>query len=219
MEVDTENTEAVDKGESVSELIEISNSESTKEETQEDITSSGRIAPAPGVSIQFKKPLLIGPRKGVNKFNKIRPVIPTNDNSIAAPIVSEENVLAEEPPVKVDKSPAEKIIENSTPIPYKEPKWSGLPSSPYSFEVLKSGTIVETITLNDKPFHVFGKLSNCDIVMAHPTVSRYHAVIQYRSKEENDLKAGYYLYDLGSTHGTFLNKHKLKSNVYYRVQV
>lgn len=44
--------------------------------------------------------------------------------------------------------------------------------SDYALEVLKSGMIVEKIDLTNKSFYVFGRLSNCDVVMAHPTISR-----------------------------------------------
>lgn len=55
--------------------------------------------------------------------------------------------------------------------------------------------------------------------MAHPTVSRYHAVLQYRGTPEGEKECGFYLYDLGSTHGTFLNKYKIKSRIYGRIRV
>ena len=99
------------------------------------------------------------------------------------------------------------------------PKWSGVPSEAYSFEVLKSGQILESIDLSTKSFYVFGRLSTCDIRMANTTVSRYHAILQYRSQESESNPVGFYIYDLGSTHGTFLNKNRIKSNMYVRVQV
>lgn len=56
--------------------------------------------------------------------------------------------------------------------------------------------------------------------MAHPTISRYHAVLQYRSTfSADDESRGFYLFDLGSTHGTFLNKNRLKPESFTRVQV
>ncbi|KAG4077848.1 hypothetical protein HA402_013782 [Bradysia odoriphaga] len=72
--------------------------------------------------------------------------------------------------------------------------------------------------------------------MAHPTVSRYHAVFQYRpdvrsesdenAEEENesaikkqDIEKGWYLYDLNSTHGSFVNKTRIPPKTYVRVRV
>ena len=84
---------------------------------------------------------------------------------------------------------------------------------------------------------VFGRLPICDIPLEHPSISRYHAVLQYRPSDapnatqdeergEGSLlslhapnETGFYVYDLNSTHGSFLNKSKLQPRVYYRVRV
>ena len=84
---------------------------------------------------------------------------------------------------------------------------------------------------------VFGRLPVCDVALDHPSISRYHAILQYRPTdattttaddeggERNPLpssgtnEAGFYVYDLNSTHGSFLNKSKLRPRVYYRVRV
>ena len=63
-----------------------------------------------------------------------------------------------------------------------------------------------------------GRLPECDISLAHPTISRYHAVIQYRKEKSHGNQKGMYVYDLGSTHGTFWNGHRIRPNVYTRVQ-
>ena len=56
---------------------------------------------------------------------------------------------------------------------------------------------------SDKSFLVLGRLPVCDIELEHQSVSRYHAVIQFsRVNEEVETQ----LFDLGSSHGTFLNK-------------
>ena len=104
---------------------------------------------------------------------------------------------------------------------YKVPKWSGVPSEVYCFEVLKSGQILESIDLSTKSFYVFGRVSTCDIRMANTTVSGYHAILQYRSQESESNPIGFYIYiyDLGSTHGTFFNNNRIKSNMYVGVQV
>ncbi|XP_059610033.1 kanadaptin [Phlebotomus argentipes] len=121
--------------------------------------------------------------------------------------------------------------------PYIEPKWSGRPSddSVYSFEVLKTGMIIEVVeNLEKKPYWVFGRLPQCDIPMAHPTISRFHAVLQYRPDDENaseepeeedsgqkkkKVEPGWYLYDLSSTHGTFVNKQRVPPKTYIRIRV
>lgn len=80
-------------------------------------------------------------------------------------------------------------------------------------EVIKNGAIIESIQLNqiDKQGHpkeylVIGRQDGptADILMEHPSISRHHAVIQFS-------KAGkVYLYDLGSTWGTFINKNRIE---------
>ena len=115
------------------------------------------------------------------------------------------------------------------PLPYHEPLWSGLPEEPSSLEVIKNGALINEIDLTEKSFFVFGRLPACDVVLDHPSISRYHAVLQYRSSdkkpsssdnEQNQLfTSGFYLYDLGSTHGTVINKEKIRPRTYYRLHV
>lgn len=115
-------------------------------------------------------------------------------------------------------SPAEQMKQNQIPIPYKEPPWASVAPKPYAFEVIKNGTVVDTIKLNDKSFYVFGRLASCDITMEHPSLSRYHAVVQYCGTQgQHDI--GWYLYDLDSTHGTWINKFKVKPRIYTRLRV
>ena len=116
--------------------------------------------------------------------------------------------------------PLSKEKKESVPeLPYKEPSWSGIPDEFYNLEVLKNGCIITNVDLTSKPFHVFGRLPNCDVSLEHPSVSRYHAVIQYKTSDTSNSEKGFYLYDLGSTHGTFVNKSRLESKRYYRLRV
>ncbi|XP_037384204.1 kanadaptin [Talpa occidentalis] len=107
--------------------------------------------------------------------------------------------------------------------PYREPPWGGPATAPYSLETLKSGTILGTRSLKGSSCCLFGRLSCCDVCLEHPSVSRYHAVLQHGAPEpggERDGRgAGFYLYDLGSTHGTFLNKTRIPPRTYCRVHV
>ncbi|XP_023566880.1 kanadaptin [Octodon degus] len=107
--------------------------------------------------------------------------------------------------------------------PYQEPPWGGPATAPYSLETLKGGTILDTCSLKGASYFLFGRLSSCDICLEHPSVSRYHAVLQHRApggdEECEGQGQGFYLYDLGSTHGTFLNKTRIPPRTYCRVHV
>lgn len=182
--------------------------------------------------ILFKKPVLIvGPRRG-RTVGKVKNFNPGEKGENVSPVDKEEeidcasngDVLFKEKTDSEDTklpslAPAQKLKEKSVPLPYKEPTWSGIPVAKYCFEVLKEGRIIETTGLSNKPFYVIGRLSTCDIQMAHPTISRYHAIMQYRKDGDEQNSAGFYVFDLGSTHGTFLNKYRIKSNIHVRVRV
>ncbi|KAJ1652095.1 hypothetical protein IWQ61_007491 [Dispira simplex] len=97
-------------------------------------------------------------------------------------------------------------------LPYQAPEDSVPPTTAYKLEVLKGGALLEPISLgNHEPFLVFGRLPICDIALEHPSVSRYHAILQFRGDQLPQI------YDLGSAHGTFLNKRRLPSRTYATV--
>ncbi|MGH0150548.1 UNVERIFIED_CONTAM: hypothetical protein FKN15_018070 [Acipenser sinensis] len=107
------------------------------------------------------------------------------------------------------------------PLSYTEPSWGGVAETPYLFEILKNGTILDTLELNEKSFIVFGRLPNCDVSLEHPSISRYHSLVQYRRLPGDSVgeEMGFYVFDLGSTHGTFVNKNKVPPKTYIRLKV
>ncbi|CAK4140040.1 unnamed protein product [Aphanomyces euteiches] len=99
---------------------------------------------------------------------------------------------------------------------YEEPEWAlnGSNSHGLSLEVIKSGSIVDTIQLSTKSFFVAGRMEPlCDLVLQHPSVSRTHATFQF------DRKGRLFLYDMSSTHGTFVNKKRIPAGEYTQVHV
>ncbi|XVE78606.1 hypothetical protein DITRI_Ditri13aG0159700 [Diplodiscus trichospermus] len=104
---------------------------------------------------------------------------------------------------------------NSEPssVPYTSPQWSGPPPHHFSLEVLKDGCIMDQLKVYEKGAYMFGRVDLCDFVLEHPTISRFHAVLQFRSSGEA------YLYDLGSTHGTFINKSQVTKRTYVDLHV
>lgn len=70
------------------------------------------------------------------------------------------------------------------------------------------------IALKKKPFILIGRVNDlCDLYIDNPSVSRKHAILQF--KRGDDFP---YLYDLGGTHGTYVNKKKLPMRAYQKLQ-
>ncbi|XP_054862065.1 kanadaptin isoform X2 [Amphiprion ocellaris] len=110
------------------------------------------------------------------------------------------------------------------PLPYTEPHWGGSASDvPYALEILKNGAIVDTLPLTHRSYFVVGRLPVCDVSLEHPSISRYHAVIQYRGQAGDGEcvgeEMGFYIHDLGSTHGTVVNKNRIPPKTYIRLRV
>merc|ERR1712127_784383 len=59
----------------------------------------------------------------------------------------------------------------------------------------------------------FGRLKSVDIPTDHQSISRQHAVLQFRDN------TSVYLYDLNSTHGTFINKRRIPPHTYAEIHV
>ncbi|XP_013222869.2 kanadaptin [Columba livia] len=110
---------------------------------------------------------------------------------------------------------------------YEEPPWGSRPpaSAGYGLEVLKGGVALGSVRLEGGSWFLVGRLPGCALSLEHPSVSRHHAVLQYRGAARSpdtgapDDAAGFYVYDLGSTHGTFLNKARVPPRTYCRVRV
>ncbi|XP_074945224.1 kanadaptin [Phalacrocorax aristotelis] len=107
---------------------------------------------------------------------------------------------------------------------YEEPSWGSQPpaGAGYGLEVLKGGVALGSVRLEGGSWFLVGRLPGCALALEHPSVSRHHAVLQYRGaggSPDGDDAAGFYVYDLGSTHGTFLNKARVPPRTYCRVRV
>ncbi|XP_026551387.1 kanadaptin [Pseudonaja textilis] len=117
---------------------------------------------------------------------------------------------------------------------YEEPPWGGCPSeeesSGYSLETVKGGAVLDRVSFAGRSRLLVGRAPGCDLSLAHPCVSRHHAVLQRRPPrssaegEEEPLASetpepGLYVYDLNSAHGTFLNKARVPPRTYCRVRV
>lgn len=162
------------------------------------------------------------------------PVSTSHENKTTEKDLEDEETAAKDKnvaPVKTKPEPKPRALPpkgppagKSPPVPYTEPSWGGkAPDSPYALEILKHGTIVDTVPLAQRSYFVVGRLPVCDVSLEHPSISRYHAVIQYRSQAGEADSAGedtgFYVHDLGSTHGTVVNKNRIPPKTYIRLRV
>eukprot|EP00080_Pristionchus_pacificus_P002936 PDM62956.1 hypothetical protein PRIPAC_50171 [Pristionchus pacificus] len=136
---------------------------------------------------------------------------------------AKESEPAATPKVAPPAPPQKKLII-APPFEYTPPPFACDPddSAGYRLEVLKDGSIVESIDLSKRKaatYLTIGRLPECDITLEHPSISRYHAVLQFGAERMSKGKPGWYIYDMGSTHGSKLNKNTLPANQYHRVQV
>ncbi|XP_042025304.1 kanadaptin-like isoform X1 [Salvia splendens] len=134
-----------------------------------------------------------------------------NTNSSISPGNSDQASNSSENPSN-GETKQEQPNSNSA-VPYKIPPWSAPPGHEFFLEVLKDGAIIDRYDVHEKGAYMFGRVDICDFVLEHPTISRFHAVLQFKSDR------GVYLYDLGSTHGTFINKNQVKKRIYVDLHV
>jgi pSer/pThr/pTyr-binding forkhead associated (FHA) protein len=95
---------------------------------------------------------------------------------------------------------------------YTAPDWAGSPQQECYFEVIKDGRVLEISDIFKSSTVAIGR-ADCFIKMEHSSISRYHALIQFKNDGSK------YLYDLGSTHGTFLNKQRISPRTYCKIKV
>ncbi|KAL3662426.1 hypothetical protein V7S43_012752 [Phytophthora oleae] len=102
---------------------------------------------------------------------------------------------------------------------YSPPDWSSSGRNAFGIylEVIKGGVVVETLSLprtDDRSYVVVGRMETvCDLALAHPSISRVHAALQF------DEQGALFLYDLHSTHGCFVNKKHVLSEEFVRLHI
>jgi len=92
---------------------------------------------------------------------------------------------------------------------YSPPSWARRPQlSMCGLEVYKGGKLVEIVKdINRKKCTIFGRNKDmADCVLQHPSISRQHSAIVHGSS------GNIYLIDLGSSHGTSLNKKRVPND-------
>lgn len=79
----------------------------------------------------------------------------------------------------------------------------------YALEIMKGGQILGRRDVSGQASYSFGRSPGCDFPLEHPSISRLHAVLQFRAGD-----AAAFVFDAGSAHGTFLNKRRIKPRVH-----
>ncbi|PWA92521.1 SMAD/FHA domain-containing protein [Artemisia annua] len=158
----------------------------------------------------FKSPM--GPPPSINPTTE--PVQPKENKPHLADVTTTETIV--DTTTSVEASVPEIKIKEQKPssnVPYSIPEWSEPPCHKFFLEVLKDGSIIDQFDVYEKGAYMFGRVDLCDFVLEHPTISRFHAVLQFNKS------GGAFLYDLSSTHGTFVNKNQVKKKVYVELHV
>lgn len=110
-------------------------------------------------------------------------------------------------------------------ILFTEPPDACKPDVRWRLYVFKAGEVLnEPLYVHRQSCYLFGRERRvADIPTDHPSCSKQHAVLQYRSveKEQSDgltkAQVRPYLMDLGSTNGTFINDNRIESQRYYEL--
>ena len=104
------------------------------------------------------------------------PSLPVTDGAEG----TQETVTSGSSDADPEEAAHHKDTDPPAPLPYNAPRWSGTPTNAFSLMVVKTGVVVDTISLEGRPYLVFGRLPSCHVTLEHPSISRYHAVVQYK---------------------------------------
>ncbi|PTB44452.1 hypothetical protein M441DRAFT_133448 [Trichoderma asperellum CBS 433.97] len=99
------------------------------------------------------------------------------------------------------------------------------PSDHWKLFVFKGGDIIDTIGLSARSCWLIGReMAVVDLLAEHPSLSKQHAVIQFRYTEKRNEygdkigKVKPYVIDLESANGTILNDEKIPSSRYLELR-
>ncbi|KYK66610.1 FHA domain-containing protein [Toxoplasma gondii TgCatPRC2] len=116
---------------------------------------------------------------------------------------------------------------NGVSLKHTEPADAAMPSKKWRLYMFKNDRTKpaaevanqepdKTLHLHRRSSFIFGKDNRvADILLMHPTISKQHAVLQFRRKL-GDVSP--YIIDLESTNGTYLNGAKIETCRYYQLR-
>ena len=116
----------------------------------------------------------------------------------------------------------EKNVFNGVVVKYSEPPEARIPKRRWRFYVFKGDETLPTLYLHRQSAYLMGRERKvADIPLDHPSVSKQHAVLQFRlvAYERADGSAGRtvrpYLIDLEAANGgTYVNNQRVKAKRY-----
>ena len=112
---------------------------------------------------------------------------------------------------------------NGVLLKWSEPLDAAIPKKRWRLYVFKGDEILETCFIHRQSAYLIGRDDKvADLVVAHPSCSKQHAVIQFRavtteSKGEKVTHVKPYLMDLASTNKSFLNGKPIEDSRYYEL--
>lgn len=116
-------------------------------------------------------------------------------------------------------------IVNGVVMKWSEPLDASKPDKQWRLYVFKEEKLVETLHLHRQSSYLIGRDNRvADIIVAHPSCSKQHAVIQYRKVKRRDqfgeiteiIKP--YLMDLQSAQRTFVNGDAIDDSRYFELR-
>eukprot|EP00920_Eleutheroschizon_duboscqi_P011678 GHVT01028038.1.p1 GENE.GHVT01028038.1~~GHVT01028038.1.p1 ORF type:complete len:256 (+),score=59.58 GHVT01028038.1:1167-1934(+) len=119
---------------------------------------------------------------------------------------------------------AETNMINGIVVKYSLPPDSRMPMDRWRLYVFKRDPGVDQATqeptsilhVHRQERYIFGKeIRVVDVPLRHPTISKQHAVLQYRKRNDAVIP---YIIDLESTNGTYLNGSKVEPARYYELR-
>ncbi|PWN35538.1 SMAD/FHA domain-containing protein [Meira miltonrushii] len=115
--------------------------------------------------------------------------------------------------------------KNGVQLKYFEPPEARKPKKKWRLYVFKDGKEVDILHISRQSCYLIGRDSNVvDIPVDHQSISKQHAVIQFRSiTERNEFgdekrQTKPFLIDLDSANGSFVNKTELPPSRYYELR-
>lgn len=101
------------------------------------------------------------------------------------------------------------------PLLYSEPSDASRPLTLWRLHVFREDEDLDPIDLKNS-WMLFGRADEiCDQILSHPSISKQHAVIQFRRRKNAAVP---YLIDLDSTNGTRLNGVQIEGRRYYELK-